>query len=116
MDTDGQLLRGTVGTDAQNGWSVLPGDRILIQWGSVEFSGGANDGTTGVSWPRAFSADPYSVTVTAKNPDDETSANGDKFGQVGSLTNESATLILQGIQNSGTIDGWKLFWMAIGPA
>lgn len=116
MDTEGQLFRGNIGDNSANGWAVLPGNRILIQWGSVEFSGTENDGTQSVDWPHSFSAAPYSVTVTAKNPSNSTSFVGDKFGQVGSLDSESATLILQGIQNSGEINGWKLFWTAIGPA
>lgn len=86
------------------GWTFLPGGMIL-QYGIITPT--HLPGTTTVKFPVAFSANPYSIQITAT----VSSATGDQTAAVfaGSV---SATQFLASTSSSGTVQ--QFYWMAIG--
>lgn len=107
---------------AANGYTKV--GNVLIQWGRVYFDGAAwptaGNGIKTITFPRAFSALPWSISSTPHLVDANNSAHGDwgggvfdKIGQVRAVTNSTAQIVLQGTQ--GGNPGIWVYWMVIGP-
>lgn len=106
---------------ATNGYTKV--GNVLIQWGRVYFDGAAwfsGNGIKTITFPRAFSALPWSISSTPQLVDANNSAHGDwgaghfdKIGQVRAVTTSTAQIVLQGTQ--GGNPGIWVYWMVIGP-
>jgi hypothetical protein len=104
---------------AEEGWVVLPGG-ILMQWGTVT-TGVGNDNRAYVQFVRAFSAVPWSITVTPKNyetnPNNNWSGGGkDYMGQYQIPTATGMYVIAQAASANVADVAKTLSWIAIGKA
>jgi hypothetical protein len=104
-------MSGPAISNATNGWSFLPGG-LLIQWGVVLPIAPATSVADPVTltYPTAFSAPAYSVTVTGVR--DGTSARG-IYIKDRTAPNFTATSCIVRVEGAGIN---ALFFMAIGPA
>jgi microcystin-dependent protein len=102
---------------ATNGYVVLPGG-ILMQWGTVTTPSG-NDNRVAVTFPKPFSATPWSVTVTPKNHQSDpagtwSSGSFDYSGQYQLPTATGMYVIAQASSGDVANVVKTLSWIAIG--
>lgn len=108
FDNQGQVKDGGTPFDyntqaQQDGWIDLPGG-ITMQWGFWTVNG--SGGTTTVTYPKAFSAGPYSVVATTHDPGN---TGGSGNAAVTTITTDPASFVVSKTNND------ELHWQAIGP-
>jgi hypothetical protein len=94
-----------------NGYTALPGG-LLLQWGRSQISLATNQVSPTQTFPKAFSATPYSVTANFNDVGYGYSAPTTSIG-----VGFNATTLTFNIKTSSPISspGLYCFWMAIGP-
>jgi hypothetical protein len=112
LQSNNQFLSSTAGnsvitTGDPTGYYHLP-NGLIIQWGAK--TNQSSTTTRTVTFPVAYSADPYSINVT---PQRDTASPGSTFGFYIDDTTVSTTGF-----NIINISGhaYAFYWMAIGPA